>query len=350
MKPLNDTAPHDLSSYAEPIGRLVDLPGAPGYQQTVDFFEGYPELSLTSPGSRAFLYLATKALRPRFVLEIGTYYAGTTEALARGVAANGFGHMMTIDPYGAERVPAILEGWPSELRDVTTFGAIDSMGLFTRLEQLRSAIDLVFVDGNHEYGFALYDLNMSAKWLSPSGIIVVDDYLEPSVYTATRDFLATHPGWRALGHVFEQFDPADPFVSMGRPSVQNTNFLVLVRPPNMEVRDRSVYFTYGPFPDAGVRGFAIDPMPGSIGTLHARVILRSFDDVAGNQQINADVSSELQGEGGVVDILLDRPSVTSHDLNRSSRVIEVVLFWEGSDNKSALQLNGEPNPILFQGA
>ena len=349
MKPLKDTAPHDLSSYAEPIGRLVDLPGAPGYQQTVEFFDGYPERSLASPGCRAFLFMAIKALRPRFVVEIGTYYAGTTEVLARGVAANGWGHIMTIDPCGAEGMPPTLESWPSQLSDVTTFAATDSMGLFTRLEHLRSAVDFVFVDGNHEYGCALYDLNMSAKWLSPGGIIVVDDQSEPSVYTATQDFVATHPGWQALGHVFEQFDPANPFASMDRPSIQNTGFLVLVAPPTMEMRDRSVHFNYGPLEEGGIRGFAIDPMAGSIGTLHARVILRSFHNGVGAQQIDADVSAKLLGEAGSVDILLDSPSVTFHDFKKSYRMVELVLFWEGSDSGVALQLNEKPNVIMIPG-
>ena len=81
---------------------------------------------------------------------------------------------------------------------------------------------------------------------------------------------------------------------MDRPSIQNTGFLVLVAPPNLEVRDKSVHFNYGPLEEGGIRGFAIDPMPGSIGTLHARVILRSFHDGVGAQQIWSDPQKVVQ--------------------------------------------------------
>ena len=67
---------------------------------------------MASAQSRAFLYQTVKAMQARFVIEIGTYYAGTTEVLARAMHANGAGHVMTIDPYGGQRVPAILEAWP----------------------------------------------------------------------------------------------------------------------------------------------------------------------------------------------------------------------------------------------
>ena len=145
MKPLHDPCPDDVTAYAEPIGRLVDLPGAPNYQQAVEFFTDYPERSLTTAGSRAFLYQLVKALRPRFVLEIGTYYAGATEVLARALWANKFGQLLTIDPHGADRVPTILERWPQELRDVATYAPTDSMGIFTRFESMRPSIDIVFL-------------------------------------------------------------------------------------------------------------------------------------------------------------------------------------------------------------
>ena len=80
-------------------------------------------------------------MQARFVVEIGTYYAGTTEVLARAMHANGAGHVMTIDPYGGQRVPAIFEAWPPEPRTVTTYAAVDSMGLFTQLAGVRPSID-----------------------------------------------------------------------------------------------------------------------------------------------------------------------------------------------------------------
>ncbi len=254
MKPLEDPCPEDLTGYANPIGRLVDLPDSPGYPKAVEFFTGYPERSLASAQSRAFLYQTVKAMQAGFVVEIGTYYAGTTEVLARAMNANGAGHVMTIDPYGGQRVPAILEAWPPELRTVTTYAAVDSMGLFTQLAGVRPSIDIIFVDGNHDYGFALFDLAMSAKWVRPGGIIVLDDVPEPSVYTAAHDFLKVNPGWRALGGLRDGIDISDPFGSMDRATLGEVGFTVLAAPPHIEIRDKAVSFSYGPFAEPAIRG------------------------------------------------------------------------------------------------
>ena len=352
VKPLQDPCPEDLTAFADPIGRLIDLPDAPGYRQTVEFFTGYPERSLLSEGSRAFLYQAIKALQARFVLEIGTYYAGTTEVLARAVHANGpgSGHVMTIDPYGAERVPQIIEGWPQSLRDITTYAPIDSMGIFIRLERLRPSIDLAFIDGDHEYGFALYDLTMAAKWLRPGGILVLDDASESSVYTAARDFLTINPGWRALGGVFDGFDSSNPFPSMHLPSIRNTGFTVLAAPSHVEIRGKAVSFSFGPIQEPGVVGFTIDRLDGASGTLHANVILRSFyeDPRRGNpDQHDAVIAAEISGEPGRSDVLLDQPSETSMAMDGSWREVELVLLWENREGSGALRLTGKPQIIML---
>ena len=352
MKPLHDPCPEDLGTYAEPIGRLIDLPDATCYRQTVEFFTGYPERSLLSEGCRAFLYQAIKALQARFVLEIGTYYAGTSEVLARAVHANGTGHVMTVDPYGAERVPKILAGWPQQLQDITTYAATDSMGIFIRFERIRPTVDLAFIDGDHEYGFVLYDLAMAAKWVRPGGIIVLDDASESTVYTAARDFLSVNPGWRALGGVFEAFDPPDPFRSMKRPSIKDTGFTVLAAPPHLEIRGKPISFNYGPFQEPGIKGFTIDPLEGSAGRLHANVILRSFyeDPQRGDpEQFDAAVAADVSGDSGRLEISLDTPCETSFELSGSWREVELVLFWEGRDGAGVLRLNDKPQVMMLPG-
>ena len=345
MKPLEDPSPEDLTTYANPIGRLVDLPTTAGYPDTVEFFTGYPERSLASAQSRAFLYQAVKAIKAGFVLEIGSYYAGTTEVLARAIHANGSGHVMTIDPYGGKRVPEILEAWPPELRDVTTYAAIDSMGLFSEFAHVRPSIDLVFVDGNHDYGYALFDLTMSAKWVRPGGIIVLDDVPEPSVYTAAQDFLRINTGWRALGGLRDGLDLSDPFHSMDRATLGEVGFTVLTAPPHIEIRDKAVSFSYGQFPEPGIAGFRIDVLDGAAGRLHAKVVLRSFYEDARRGDpltVPARLSSDIAGGGGKLDIVLDTPSMTTHDVDGSWREIELVLVWEDLGGENALRLSARP--------
>ena len=345
MKPLIDPCPEDLTAYAEPIGRLIDLSEAPNYQQTIEFFTGYPERALSSPGSRTFLYQATKALRPHFVVEIGSYYAGGSEVIARALHANGDGQLLTIDPYGADRVPKILERWPAELQKVTTFAPADSMGLFSKFEGMQPSIDIVFVDGAHEYGFALYDLVMSAKWIRPGGIAIVDDLPEPSVYAAVSDFLRINPGWRALGAMSKGADRSDPFGSMIRAPIPDTGFAVLVAPSQIEIREKSKSFDYGAFKSPGVAGFSIDAMDNAGGTLHAKVILRSFYTETGRgdpETVIAIVAKDVPAGGGKIDVAVEPPRLTSHDPTASLRHVELVLIWEGESNDSTLRLSEKP--------
>lgn len=59
------------------------LPTSNAFREVCHFFQRYPPMSLLSATSRSLLYFLTRQLRPRVVLEIGTYYAGTSEVFAR---------------------------------------------------------------------------------------------------------------------------------------------------------------------------------------------------------------------------------------------------------------------------
>ena len=59
--------------------------------------------------------------------------------------------------------------------------------------------ELVFVDGNHDYEFAFFDIACGARTIAPGGFIVVDNIAQPGPFFAARDFLAANPDWRELG-------------------------------------------------------------------------------------------------------------------------------------------------------
>jgi predicted O-methyltransferase YrrM len=69
-------------------------------------------VSLISAHSQALIYCLVRGLRPRLVVEIGTYRAGTASIIAAALVANGIGQIHTIDPFGAETVPSIIRDWP----------------------------------------------------------------------------------------------------------------------------------------------------------------------------------------------------------------------------------------------
>ena len=103
------------------------------------YFYQYPPLSLMDPDERALLYCLIRALKPENVVEIGTYFAGTTEVLARAVWENGSGCVYSVDPYGAGRVSQAMTAWPEPLRAITTCSFDNSMSFLTQLLQAGNA-------------------------------------------------------------------------------------------------------------------------------------------------------------------------------------------------------------------
>ena len=109
------------------------------------YFYQYPPRSLMEPIERALLYCLVRALKPENVVEIGTYFAGTTEVLARAVWENGVGCVYSVDPYGAGRVSQATAAWPEPLRAITIFSSDNSMSFLTQLLQAATPVDFVLV-------------------------------------------------------------------------------------------------------------------------------------------------------------------------------------------------------------
>ena len=210
-----DTGAPDGASTAD---RLREIAAAPSLQEATERFRHFPSGALTLPAGRAYMHQVIRDLKPDLALEIGTFKAGTTEVMVRALLENKNGKLITIDPFGNDRVPPILEAWPKELHDYVMFSPTTSMQFFMIAADQRLTFDLIFIDGDHSYEYASFDLNVSAKRLAPGGVIVLDDYDQPGVYQAAKDFLARNPGWEEIAGVFSGADSPDPFGSM-RPSV-----------------------------------------------------------------------------------------------------------------------------------
>src|SRR5258708_7520710 len=103
-----DFAAIDLS-IIDPIPAIL---ASPEFHKAVQSFAIRPSMAnaLVSPDSQALLYTLIRLLRPEIVVEIGTYKASTTEAMALAIVENGFGALHTVDPYGAEMAPKIIAG------------------------------------------------------------------------------------------------------------------------------------------------------------------------------------------------------------------------------------------------
>jgi hypothetical protein len=185
-----------------------------------------------SARSRAFLAHLIALAKPQSVLEIGSYFAGSSEVLARALLAAGQGQLITIDPedHRAEICRDRIAEWPAEIRDLTAFIQITSKDLFDGLSANANVrFGLSFIDGDHTYAAALTDLIGCARYADDDSVIVVDDFDQAQVNWAVRDFLRLHPGWRELGGAFDDNAGDDPFEGM-RPSLPGLPFLILVGP------------------------------------------------------------------------------------------------------------------------
>jgi predicted O-methyltransferase YrrM len=317
------------------------------------YFYQYPPLSLMDPDERALLYCLIRALKPENVVEIGTYFAGTTEVLARAVWENGAGCVYSVDPYGAGRVAQVMAAWPEPLRAITICSFDNSMSFLTQLLQAAAPIDFILIDGAHEFEFVRFDLEMCARLLRPGGIIVIDDAEQAGPFGAAKSFLADHPQWRELGDCVAAFSPSRPFDDQ-RSSVPGTSLLLLQAPPYFAVEgDRFRSWGQQDIPTERIVGFEVDLAAATGGgILHVQTILRTFGAGQTWIEIKSVVAQHIA--------FADQPRTIRQDLPRPLIAVseqgepidfctaEIELFWRPEQAHDALKLRAPPRPVVPQ--
>lgn len=335
-----------------PVANLQRLLESTAFREAQAWFATGADDSLISLEARAFLYLAIRMLRPRNVLEVGTYKGGTAQLLAMALEANGSGHLVTLDPYGHQTAVQGMAAWPEALRRRTRLHLCSSMEYWRQAEEAPTALqdgfipefDFALVDGNHTYDFVTYDLGMLARHLSPGGIIVCDNFDQAGVFWAVKHFFDHRRGWTALGDPLRAHSASDPFRSMA-PSFSQQ--IVLVAPGHIYVTDTPVTFGTRRFRQPGVRGLELELAPGhGAGTLHLQSFFRSFD-----QSPRRDVPEEIRWIGqvrvdpGQTHLKVAIPAwSTRMDPGVSIRMGELTLAWE-SDGQEGLPLAAKPEWI-----
>lgn len=314
-----------------------------------EFFLKSPETSLLSARGRSILYLLTRYLKPQNILEIGTYKASTSEILTCAIKQNGKGTLTTIDPFGGERVPPILDTWPESLKKHINFMPLSSMDYFMQIARGNISLDLVFIDGDHSYEFALYDLLMAAKHSSPSAVIVMDNVEQTGVYWAGKTFLSLNPDWRELGSSIAEHDKANPFLTMN-PSFPDANFLLLQAPDCIKIASLPRSFMISPSNDKGLSGYNLTfrGQQGD-GVLHVMTFFRSFYhggyEGESEQKIQF-MSLPVKAGMTALQIEFHEPFITMHDPTISYRTFEIILSWI-SENVKTLDLISPPVPVTI---
>lgn len=181
---------------------LVSFSQSDEYRSLIEQFKAR-EGAITNTEETAMLYAAIQYLRPACSLEIGTFFAHTARIMAEAiVGAKVEGKLVTIDPFGAERVPDIIKSWPQNLRQVTEFLPWNSMQYFLHLETMHmpkgndSPLSVILVDGHHNFEYAFYDIMRSADHIAPGGVIFVDNLDQEGCHIAVSQFLKWNPAWK----------------------------------------------------------------------------------------------------------------------------------------------------------
>ena len=327
---------------------IAALPGAAQFAGLIEHFTDYPEKSFTFPPFRALLYAMIRALRPRWAVEIGSLFAGTSEIFASAITGNGEGRFTTIDPFGADRVPGIVATWPQPWQSCTDFRTINSMQLFMSLENQPERPDIVFIDGNHEYEYALFDLLNSARYLARGGVIILDNYYDHGVRQAGQKFEADNPAWKAV-----KFAAHPAF---------GTNFHALQLDGLYRIYVAPKVVSIGAQPRGQKRAIEADgiqgldftlaePSPG--GRLFYKVYLRTipydFHLGVGEMEEMA-VSGEIDVAAGATEahVALPVPLATLKPREGIHRRCEVNLLFESRVPGQPLLLTDEPALRLFE--
>jgi len=167
----------DVSALTRDYPALLDSSDWSEIEQRLAF--GGERAQAVNPGDQRLVYVLTRALNVRDVLEIGTNVGGSTVMFA--LAMGDPGHLTTVDivdvngPEGPAR--RIGRETPAEL--------IRRMGLrnvqFVRsrstdfMQTCDRRFDLIFLDGAHEADVVYREVPLALGLLKPGGIILMHD-------------------------------------------------------------------------------------------------------------------------------------------------------------------------------
>ncbi len=338
-----------------PLERLADYPktsrditmkdieawrAAESSLKTIKYFADYPANSLFNRIAGAFLYHLVRTMRPQTVVEIGSYYVASSEIMARALWENGTGVIHTTDPFGAERCPVIISQWPEPLQKHIKFYPLNSMSFFEHMEAQNMKIDIAFIDGNHDYEYAYFDLLSAAKMVRPGGIIIMDNIEQCGPFWAAVEFMRANPEWRELGNSIASFSPSRPF-DYAR-FLGEASCAVLQAPKHYVVTSAPRATGQSPYSKGRVDGLRLDiAKPISKGTLHAQVILRGFPQGASPEQLITTLTIAVDGQTSVK-AMLDKPLVSALEASITRYTMEIVLFWQTDNANQPLLLNAMP--------
>ena len=290
------------------------------------------------PSGQAYLHELVNQIDAKCILEIGTYLAGGTKIIAD--ALDGEGIIMTIES-NKDRKQKILQeidSWPKKLKDVTIPIDLLTSEFFELFKyKYEFLFDLCFVDGDHSYAGALLDLINCSKFASPQAVIIVDDAIQPPVFSAVQDFLKIYPDWTEVGGVICNNNLS---LENNKPSFSGLPFLVLVGPDNHYISNRT-YSVHTEIQNS-LSGINIElAQPSEHGYLEGRFLITHLlgpgPDGTGMSLI--DVRKDVQKGTSYINLNLDEAFNSSIEVPIK---VAAHLQWQGSKKNSKLSLSKPP--------
>jgi MMP 1-O-methyltransferase len=134
--------------------------------------------------------------QPVTVVEIGSFKGRSTIALALGVKARGSGTVFAIDPHTGAGTPIGPVATAVEFQRNIAAAGVDKLVelLVTTSHAARpqfaaKSIDLLFVDGSHEYEDLKTDITDWQTALKDESVVAFNDPCAPGVYRALRELV-----------------------------------------------------------------------------------------------------------------------------------------------------------------
>lgn len=160
----------------------------------------------------AFLYLATRELRPRVIVETGVWYGWSSAAMLQGLHDNGSGKLVSVDlpptdhkaqwQDGHEvecglfsRSDSVGSSVPPELKDRWELRLGDALQVLPEILAREAPVSMFVHDSLHTYDHMRAEYTLAFPALADGGLLVSDDV---GMNTAWEEFGRAHdaPGVR----------------------------------------------------------------------------------------------------------------------------------------------------------
>ncbi|PPR77121.1 MAG: hypothetical protein CFH01_01688 [Alphaproteobacteria bacterium MarineAlpha2_Bin1] len=296
--------------------------------------------SLLHVKAKFFLSHLIKTIKPKSALEIGTFMAGTTKIISEAMGKNGLIVTIEANKQRHELIKKEISTWEKESQKNTVPITITSNDFFniTKLNE-KVWFDIIFIDGDHTYTGALTDLINSSRFASPGAIIVVDDAVQPPVFSAVKSFLTLKKNWKEVSGIFEE--NSGSYIKP-KSSFDSIPFLILEGPDKHSISNQN-YSVFREFKKE-LKGInLILSQPADPGILYARFLVSHLSGGSNGGMSIIDQSREIHKGDKEIDIILDEAFLSNQE---KSIQVDIHLFFEGVKNQnSQLSLLNPPELI-----